>query len=200
MFGLDGAGGTWKVVEHGQTRELVIPWPSGEISQRPEIRREVVFLYRNACKTLGIEPRTEDPEPEQKPFSQVIREGSWSDHDDSEGADFMATIMRGTASLQDYIDLVAQHYFMYEALEEVVREHAAHEQFAPFHHEALARMEALEEDLVHLIGEDWRERIVAVPATSEYAARIREVGTEDGFPALSHTTTPATSVTCPVGR
>src|SRR5690606_33158300 len=65
-----------------------------------------------------------------KPFSQVLREGSWSDHDDSEGSDFMASIMRGAASKQDYADLAEQHYFVYVALEEACDRFATDPEFA----------------------------------------------------------------------
>lgn len=116
------------------------------------------------------------------PFSRVIRETSWSDHSDSEGATFMEDIMRGRGSKQDYIDLVAQHYFMYEALEAAADQVSADPAFDGFHLPALTRMPALEADLAHLIGADWRETISATPATAAYAARIREIG-NDGWVA-----------------
>ena len=115
---------------------------------------------------------------EDRPFSVVIRESSWSDHSDSEGATFMEDIMRGKGSLQDYIDLVAQHFFMYEALEAAADRVASDPNFSGFHAPALVRLPALEADLAHLIGADWRERIVAAPATAAYAARISEVAAE----------------------
>ena len=43
-------------------------------------------------------------------------------------------------------------------------------------------MPALEADLRHLIGADWRERIAPVPSTSAYAARILEAA-EEGWAA-----------------
>jgi hypothetical protein len=56
MTALDGDGGTWLVTEAGAERELHVPW-SKPITERPEIRREVVVLYERACAVLGIEPR-----------------------------------------------------------------------------------------------------------------------------------------------
>ncbi len=56
MTTLDGSGGTWTYTVDGQERELTVPWTT-EISERPEIRREIVVLYDRACATLGIEPR-----------------------------------------------------------------------------------------------------------------------------------------------
>ncbi|MGO3678787.1 biliverdin-producing heme oxygenase [Leucobacter sp. UCMA 4100] len=185
MIDLDGEGGVWRVTENGETRELRISWPDGPITERPQIRRAVVILYRNACKQLGIDPMQDEASHEPaKPFSQVIREGSWSDHDDSEGADFMASIMRGTATRDDYVALVAQHFFMYEALEAVVDEVVNDERFAPFHDENLRRLAALNDDLTVLIGENWRDEIKPVPATAEYAERIRQVGAEGWVPGI----------------
>ncbi|MGZ0212544.1 MAG: biliverdin-producing heme oxygenase, partial [Actinomycetales bacterium] len=51
------------------------------------------------------------------PFSQALRERTWSSHGDSEGADFMKDLMTGKGTRDDYIALVAQHYFIYEAIE-----------------------------------------------------------------------------------
>ncbi len=56
MADLDHRGGTWRYSIGGEESELHIPW-SRELSERPEIRREVVMLYRAACEKLGIEPR-----------------------------------------------------------------------------------------------------------------------------------------------
>lgn len=56
MTTLDGDGGTWLVTEAGHERQLQVPW-SRPITERPEIRREVVVLYDRACAALGLEPR-----------------------------------------------------------------------------------------------------------------------------------------------
>lgn len=187
MVGVTGAAGQWTVTDAEGQHELSVEWPGGPITERPEIRREVVALYTAACAKLGVPARDEhgaQPQsdvveaPEDRPFSVVVRESSWSDHSDSEGATFMEDIMRGKGSLQDYIDLVAQHYFMYEALEAAADQVAGDPRFSGFHSPSLVRLPALEADLVHLIGADWREQIVAVPATIEYATRMREVAAE----------------------
>lgn len=204
MIGLDESAGIWQVDDGQGPRELRVDWPTGPISERPEIRREVVLLYRAACERLGVQPREEEQKPAAhghhaphsphsqgdhdvstpKPFSQIIREGSWSDHDASEGADFMASIMQGTGTIGDYTELVVQHYYMYVALEAASNAHASNEAFAPFHDEALARLEAIEVDLVHLLGDDWRSKISPVNATAEYAERIDEISAEGWIPGL----------------
>lgn len=136
--------------------------------------------------TSGAHGASADPDAsdDTAPFSRVIRETSWSDHSDSEGATFMEDIMRGRGSKQDYIDLVAQHFFMYEALEAAAAQVAGDPAFEGFHVPALVRMPALEDDLEYLLGADWRDAIVATPATAAYAARIREVANDGWVPGV----------------
>ncbi len=229
MVGVTGDAGIWRVTDPAGEHELSVAWPAAPISERPEIRREVVALYTAACERLGLPAReehapaasshahgehgghghgehgghgshgehgghghgghhghhgeaAEEGEAGEAPFSRVIRESSWGDHSDSEGATFMEDIMRGKGTRQDYIDLVAQHFFMYEALEAAAEQLAADPATAGFHPAGLIRMPALEADLAHLLGADWRERITPVPATAAYAARIREIA-EEGWAA-----------------
>lgn len=56
MIGLDENGGQWSCTAGGQSRPVTVAW-SKPISQRAEIRREVVVLYDKACERLGITPR-----------------------------------------------------------------------------------------------------------------------------------------------
>lgn len=210
MVGLDAHAGVWHVTDAAGEHELRVEWPGGEITERPQVRRQVVEIYKAACKKLGVSAREEhapeasphghaggnphahggnphaaaEPTDGPKPFSRVVREGSWTDHGSSEGASFMEDIMRGVATKQDYIDLVVQHYYMYEALEEAAVQIAADEAFAALHPEALIRRAALEADLEYLIGAEWREQISPVQASVDYAARIREIAAEGWVPGI----------------
>lgn len=56
MTGLDGSAGFWSYELDGSPHELRVPW-SAPISERAEIRREVVVLYDAACARLGVTPR-----------------------------------------------------------------------------------------------------------------------------------------------
>ena len=60
MTGFDGDVGVWEISRGGSTSELRVPWPGGPITERREVRREVVALYDAACARLGIEPRPHD--------------------------------------------------------------------------------------------------------------------------------------------
>jgi hypothetical protein len=58
MTGFDGDGGDWDATTAaGDTRQARVPWPGGPITERAEVRREIVALYDEACRRLGIEPR-----------------------------------------------------------------------------------------------------------------------------------------------
>ncbi|MDD7928126.1 heme oxygenase (biliverdin-producing) [Microbacterium thalli] len=123
------------------------------------------------------------------PFSTALRERSSSAHSGSEGAGFMSDLMRGAGSRDDYIALVAQHWFIYEALEDAASRMAADPVATTFISDKLTRLPALEADLAFLIGPDWRERIAPLPTTRRYVARIREVGATwpGGFVAHHYT-------------
>lgn len=56
MITLDESGGTWLFDTPRRQELLTVPW-STTISERAEIRREIVHLYDVACEKLGIEPR-----------------------------------------------------------------------------------------------------------------------------------------------
>lgn len=61
MTGFDGEGGEWSVTRADGTVFLLrVPWPQGPITERREVRREIVALYDESCRRLGIEPRPHD--------------------------------------------------------------------------------------------------------------------------------------------
>jgi len=124
------------------------------------------------------------------PFSQALRERTWSSHGDSEGATFMKDLMTGKGTREDYIALVVQHYFIYEAIERAAERFANDPVAAPFITPQLTRLPAIEDDLEFLIGADWRDQIAPVPTASRYAARVNEVAAEGwagGFIAHHYT-------------
>lgn len=60
MVTFDGDAGVWEIrrADAGAApEELRVPWSGGAITERPEVRREIVALYDAACAVLGITPR-----------------------------------------------------------------------------------------------------------------------------------------------
>lgn len=123
------------------------------------------------------------------PFSQALRERTWSSHSESEGAGFMTDLMSGKGSRDDYIALVAQHFFIYEAIEAAAERMKNDPVAAQFISSKLTRLPAIEEDLRFLIGDDWRDQITPLPTTARYVKRINEVAAtwNGGFIAHHYT-------------
>lgn len=124
------------------------------------------------------------------PFSQALRERTRSGHGASEGADFMSDLMTGKGTRDDYIALVAQHYFIYEALEAAAVTFATDSVASHFISPQLTRLPAIEADLEFLVGPHWRDTIAPLPTTRAYVARINEIADEGwggGFVAHHYT-------------
>lgn len=59
MTGFDGEGGDWVIGPEAVA--LRVPWLGGPIAERAEVRREIVALYDEACRCLGVEARPHGP-------------------------------------------------------------------------------------------------------------------------------------------
>ena len=123
------------------------------------------------------------------PFSQALRERTRGGHSDSEGATFMDDLMTGKGSRDDYVSLVAQHFFIYEALEAAAERMKDDADAAAFITPQLTRLPALESDLEFLIGPGWRSVIAPLPTTARYVDRIQTVAAtwSGGFIAHHYT-------------
>ncbi|WP_251452928.1 biliverdin-producing heme oxygenase [Microbacterium sp. Marseille-Q6648] len=110
------------------------------------------------------------------PFSAALRERSSRAHSSSESAGFMSDLVEGQGTREDYVALVAQHWFIYDALERAASEMKDDPVARVFITDKLTRLPALEADLAYLVGHDWRERIEPLPTTPRHVERIAEVG------------------------
>ena len=102
----------------------------------------------------------------------------------------MKDLMTGKGTREDYIALVAQHFFIYEALEAAARQFNSDPVAAPFITPQLTRLPAIEDDLEFLIGPDWRQQITPLPTTRRYVDRINAIADEHwagGFIAHHYT-------------
>jgi heme oxygenase len=110
------------------------------------------------------------------PFSQALRERTSAVHRESEGATFMQDLMSGQGCREDYILLLSQHYFIYEALEQAAAGLSGDPVAGLFISPKLTRLPAIEADLEFLLGQQWRDRVAPLDSTLRYTERIREVG------------------------
>ena len=123
------------------------------------------------------------------PFSQALRERTWSSHGESEGASFMSDLMTGKGTKADYIALVAQHFFIYQALEAAAARMSNDPVAVQFISPQLTRLPAITEDLRFLIGDNWLDVIEPLPTTVRYVDRLETVASTwaGGFIAHHYT-------------
>lgn len=114
------------------------------------------------------------------PLSVLLREGTRSEHEAAEGSRFVEDLLGGRLTVRAYADLAAQLHTVYTALEEVGEQVRRTPAGAGVVFDELARVPALESDLTHLLGPDWRASAAPHPATVGYAAAIRAGGDDVG--------------------
>nr|MDT0660418.1 biliverdin-producing heme oxygenase [Micromonospora sp. DSM 115978] len=124
--------------------------------------------------------------PQSVAFSARLREATWSDHRAAEAPPFLAALVAGKLDRAGYARLVAQHYFIYRALEECAGPMRQDPVAGGFVDDRLTRLPALVADLEFLIGPDWDARIEPGAATRGYVARIREVCDRGPAAYLAH--------------
>jgi putative heme iron utilization protein len=56
MTGLDAQGADFEVTIEGGVEQVRLPW-SRTLTERPQIRQEVVRMYEQACAAAGVAPR-----------------------------------------------------------------------------------------------------------------------------------------------
>jgi len=122
------------------------------------------------------------------PFSEAVRERTAERVPVDAGGSFMTDLLIGRGTRDDYVQMLAQHYFVYAALEDAARRWAHDPVAAAFLSPALTRLPAIEADLAFLLGDDWRDRVAPLPTTRAYVTRISEASTwVGGFIAHHYT-------------
>ncbi|MCF2540804.1 biliverdin-producing heme oxygenase [Streptomyces sp. FB2] len=123
------------------------------------------------------------------PFSTVIRTASHEQHMEAETSTFMSDLLGGRLGVDAYARYTEQLWFVYEALESDAGRLTADPVAGPFVRPELFRLAALERDLAHLRGPQWRAGLTALPATRAYADRVRSCAREwpGGFLAHHYT-------------
>ncbi len=109
------------------------------------------------------------------PFSARLRAATWDDHSSAEQSTFLADLTQGRLTVAAHTALTAQHYLIYEVLEEASRAMATDSIAGQFHDPVLDRLPALAADLEFLAGTQWRDLLVPTESTTEYLARLREI-------------------------
>jgi heme oxygenase len=96
-------------------------------------------------------------------FSTVIRTASHEQHVEAETSTFMSDLLGGRLGVDAYARYTEQLWFVYEALETGAERLASDPVAGAFIQAELFRLPALERDLEHLRGADWRAGLTALP-------------------------------------
>jgi len=122
-------------------------------------------------------------------LSARLRAETRAAHDAAQRSGFLDALAAGRLPISAYAELAAQHWFIYEALELAAALMADDPVAGAFVAPELHRLPALEADLIFLYGPGWQHRIEALPATTTYCARLREVASAraPGFVAHHYT-------------
>jgi heme oxygenase len=108
-------------------------------------------------------------------FSTRLRTFDWLDHQAAAADRYGSALVAGELGRERYADHLAQHYLIYEVLEQAAAAMRTDPVAGPFVDDALSRLPALRADLTFLLGPGWARQITPRRATDEYRARIREV-------------------------
>ncbi|KGM12031.1 heme oxygenase [Cellulomonas bogoriensis 69B4 = DSM 16987] len=120
-------------------------------------------------------------------LSARLRAGTQDQHRRAESTPFITALMGGDLHVEAYTDLAVQHHALYTALEAGGRAVAGAPGGSIVMPE-LVRAAAIDTDLTHLVGPDWRDRTRVLPSTTRYVTHLRRVAvTLPGFVAHAYT-------------
>ncbi|MEW1866212.1 biliverdin-producing heme oxygenase [Streptomyces sp. NPDC088194] len=108
-------------------------------------------------------------------LSGLMRVAMRAEHDKTRQSPFMDDLLGGRLEAEAFTALSRQLWFVYRELEAAAQSLSDHPLVGPLVDPGLSRVAALERDLAHLDGPQWRRTLVPVPATRVYCARIAEV-------------------------
>ncbi|MFM7695426.1 MAG: heme oxygenase (biliverdin-producing) [Vulcanococcus sp.] len=113
-------------------------------------------------------------------LASQLREGTKKAHTMAENTGFVSCFLKGVVDKVSYRTLVADLYFVYDAMEQEIGKlrAAGHPVIGPVGFPELNRRESLEQDLAFYFGECWRNSVKTTPAAQEYVARIHQIAQE----------------------
>jgi len=114
----------------------------------------------------------------QEPLSKLLYRGTTEAHRAAENTPYMLALFQGKLTQEAYRLWLVRFHAVYSALErttEALRDDPA---VGVMHLPQLYRTEAIERDLAHFYGRDWREALATSPATDAYVARLERVREE----------------------
>ncbi|RVE69157.1 hypothetical protein OJAV_G00074840 [Oryzias javanicus] len=120
-------------------------------------------------------------------LSEQIKAATKENHVRAENTQLMLSYQKGQITLRQYKVLLCSLYEIYKALEEELDRNSSHPAVAPIYFpQELARLEALERDLEHFFGPDWKKKVIVPAATHKYEQRLRKIGKQNPELLVAH--------------
>lgn len=122
-------------------------------------------------------------------LSTRLREGTQESHTKAENTAFMKCFIKGIVEREPLRKLLADLYFVYNALETSLSSHANHPIVGAIYFPELNRVENLASDLTFYYGENWLKQITPSVAGSIYCDRIQILFQIDPVLLIAHSYT-----------
>ena len=121
-------------------------------------------------------------------LASQLREGTKKSHTMAENTGFVTCFLKGVVDKTTYRKLVADLYFVYQAMEEEIGRLVleGHPVISLISFPELNRRESLEKDLDFYFDKNWRSSLEPTKSASAYISRIREVAKEKPELLIGH--------------
>jgi heme oxygenase (biliverdin-producing, ferredoxin) len=117
-------------------------------------------------------------------LSTRLREGTQQSHTKAENTAFMKCFIKGIVEKEPLRKLLADLYFVYNALETALQQHS--NSAIALYFPELNRTENLARDLAFYYGDNWQEQITLSPAGSVYCDRLQTLAQNDPALLMAH--------------
>ncbi|HVL89329.1 MAG TPA: biliverdin-producing heme oxygenase [Actinomycetota bacterium] len=138
-------------------------------SQGEQVMSKILKRVEEASTRLGEKV---DEAIATKPFSRVMRRESWGDHQRAEYSPFEQSLVKATVSKEGYADLLAQTWYIYDALETKTEQMLDDPVASRVIFKDLYRREHVAADAAFFAGPDWKGTYPILPVVQEYCDRI----------------------------
>jgi len=115
----------------------------------------------------------------------ALDDGTRKSHSVAENTAFVTGFFRGIATRSAFSQLVADLYFVYQAMEEAF-DATEDANVRRMDYPELRRMGALQEDMAYYFGDNWAAEVSPTTATSKYVARIHEAAATKPYLLVAH--------------
>ena len=119
-------------------------------------------------------------------LATMLKEGTKKSHTMAENTGFVSCFLKGVVEKSSYRKLVADLYFVYQAMEAEMVKLKDHPVVGPIVFEELNREATLEQDLAYYYGSEWLSLVQPSAPAQAYVARIHDVAAKEPELMVGH--------------